>query len=583
MSPTIAREYRVVLRSFPPRARPQYQRRPFSSTFKQQREHRKSSFRARLGEAWRSTPIVWKPIPIGLGIAFLGAFQFYRINERERRREEEAWRRSKDDPEDEFDWGDLGSPKRRERIRPSGPWSVQIMSTIPLKALSRWWGWFNSIDIPYYFRVPGFKLYGWVFGVNFDEVSEPDLHTYKNLSEFFYRTLKPGVRPLDPHPNALLSPADGRIVQFGVIEHGEVEQVKGVTYSVDSLLGQQPSSKATSNVAGSEGAPKPSEGRSRSGDEESIHEDEEFARVNGISYTLPNLLSGAASTPRGRSWWKKPKHPDPKNADPQMREGGSRDHELPPPASLSDQSTRSSSSSEREVQKDLETGPNAPRPWYYPAAKEVPTALYYCVVYLAPGDYHRFHSPVSWVVESRRHFAGELYSVSPFLVKNLPGLFTLNERVVLLGRWKYGFFSYTPVGATNVGSIVINFDKELRTNSLLTDTLADKAAEEAADRGEPYSGYAEATYTSASSVLGGHALRKGEEMGGFQLGSTIVMVFEAPKGKRPSFDEGFIGDGTKRKGGWQWCIEKGQKVKVGEKLGFADEEDQDGPLFRGQR
>lgn len=39
------------------------------------------------------------------------------------------------------------------------------MSTLPLKALSRLWGKFNEVDIPYYFRVPGFKLYSWVFGV----------------------------------------------------------------------------------------------------------------------------------------------------------------------------------------------------------------------------------------------------------------------------------------------------------------------------------------------------------------------------------------------------------------------------------
>jgi phosphatidylserine decarboxylase len=442
------------------------------------------------------------------------------------------------------------------------------MSTIPLKALSRWWGWFNSIDIPYYARVPGFKLYGWLFGVNFDEISEPDLHTYRNLSEFFYRTLKPGVRPLDPHPNALLSPADGKVVQFGVIEHGEVEQVKGVTYSVDALLGTEPASKPAleSNVPGIKGAPTESPDRGRKGDEETIRADEEFARVNGISYTLPSLFSGSGAGKGGGSWWKRSKP-----AEPSKSEGGTTQSTQ---TALSDQSTRSSRSSETEVAKELASSPTAPRPWYYPDKPEVPTALYYCVVYLAPGDYHRFHSPVSWVVEKRRHFAGELYSVSPYLVKSLPGLFTLNERVVLLGRWKFGFFSYTPVGATNVGSIVINFDKELRTNSLLTDTLADKAAEEAKERGEPYSGYAEATYGSASPVLGGHALRRGEEMGGFQLGSTIVMVFEAPKGKRPSFDEGFTGDVEKRKGGWQWCIEKGMKVKVGEKLGWVDEEDQ---------
>lgn len=42
---------------------------------------------------------------------------------------------------------------------------VQIMSTLPLKALSRLWGRFNELDIPYYLRVPGFKLYSFIFGV----------------------------------------------------------------------------------------------------------------------------------------------------------------------------------------------------------------------------------------------------------------------------------------------------------------------------------------------------------------------------------------------------------------------------------
>ncbi|EMC92315.1 hypothetical protein BAUCODRAFT_126304 [Baudoinia panamericana UAMH 10762] len=429
------------------------------------------------------------------------------------------------------------------------------MSTIPLKAVSRWWGWANSLDIPYYLRVPGFKLYGYLFGVNFDEVAEDDLHNYRNLAEFFYRELKPGVRPIDSDPEGIVSPADGRVVQFGYIEHGEVEQVKGVTYHLDALLGKEPTSnaQASTNIARTSGSPQPSENRERHGDEETIKADEEFARVNGISYTLPNLFSGPAKSDkrrdagRGFGFWNPP---------------------------TSDQSTKAQASSEAEVTADLA---RTEKPWYYPSgtAKKAPTALYYCVVYLAPGDYHRFHSPASWVVESRRHFAGELYSVSPYLVRSLPGLFTLNERVVLLGRWKYGFFSYTPVGATNVGSIVVNFDRELRTNSLLTDTLADHAAAQAKEKGETYSGYAEATYTAASPGIGGHALKKGEEMGGFQLGSTIVMVFEAPKGRRPSFDEGWDADseGTGRKGGWRWCIEKGMKVKVGQKLGYVEKED----------
>lgn len=116
----------------------------------------------------------------------------------------------------------------------------------------------------------------------------------------------------------------------------------------------------------------------------------------------------------------------------------------------------------------------------------------------------------------------------------MPNLFTLNERVALLGRWRHGFFSMTPVGATNVGSIHINFDKDLRTNNLL--------------RKKPDGSYAEATYTNSSTLLRGHALHAGEEMGGFSLGSTVILVFEAPRGKV------------------EFCVREGGKVKVGEAL-----------------
>jgi phosphatidylserine decarboxylase len=455
-------------------------------------------------------------------VTFLGAFQFYRIQRRENHTQSNGY-----DPNEP-------KPKKRERIRPSGPWQIHAMSILPLKAISRIWGRFNELTIPYYLRVPGFKLYAFIFGVNLSEVAEEDLHVYPNLASFFYRTLKPGVRPLDPNPNAILSPADGKVIQFGSIEHGEVEQVKGVTYSLDALLGSvRPTQKAPVMDAATDS----SKTHTKVGDEDVIRADEEFANVNGIGYTLPNLFSG----------------PWPKGGKPA---------EMP-----SDQSTKPAESSVSEVTADLGKGETK---WWAPTSTKTPTGLYYCVIYLAPGDYHRFHSPVSWVVESRRHFAGELYSVSPYLQRTLPGLFTLNERVVLLGRWKWGFFSYTPVGATNVGSIKINFDRELRTNSLLTDTAADHAAEEAAKRGEPYSGFAEASYEAASRILGGHALRRGEEMGGFQLGSTIVLVFEAPKGSRASVDEGVPGD---KKGGLRWTIQQGQKVKVGEALGVVEDVD----------
>ncbi|KAL8675576.1 MAG: hypothetical protein Q9168_000088 [Polycauliona sp. 1 TL-2023] len=487
-------------------------------------------FRTRLRTALRKTKVEWRPIPVTLGIAFLGAIQFYRVRRREQAKEDE-------EREQEERQQQSHKPAKRKRIRPSGPWQVQVMSTLPLKAVSRIWGRFNELEIPYYLRVPGFRLYSWIFGVNLAEVAEADLHVYPNLASFFYRTLKPGVRPLDPNPSALLSPADGRVLQIGMIENGEVEQVKGMTYSLEALLGKEPP-VAQSPAGRPEVESNDHVAQSvKIGNEDIIKADEEFANVNGISYTLPNLFSG----PTG---------------------GGG-------PATM-DASTTPKSSSEAEVRAEFARGGGSPQSWWSPTARKEPTALFYIVVYLAPGDYHRFHSPTSWVAETRRHFAGELYSVSPYLQRTLPGLFTLNERVVLLGRWRWGFFSFTPVGATNVGSIKINFDRELRTNSLTTDTAADRAAEEAADRGEAYSGFAEATYAEASKVLGGHALRRGEDMGGFQLGSSIVLVFEAPSGSRKSLDDGWVAG--ERQGGWRWGVKQGQQVKYGEAIGWVDKE-----------
>lgn len=314
-----------------------------------------------------------------------------------------------------------------------------------------------------------------------------------------------------------------------------------MTYSLDALLGGSETASTFEAEPNPDRAIRSTDGSQKEssvqfGDEDIIKADEDFAKLNGISYTLPNLFSGPKKTQEGF---------------PSI-----------------DASTTPKSASVAEVRADLALGDGSSTSLFSNNIKP-PTNLYYFVVYLAPGDYHRFHSPTSWVASTRRHFAGELYSVSPYLQRTLPGLFTLNERVVLLGRWRWGFFSFTPVGATNVGSIKINFDAELRTNSLTTDTAADRAAEEASRRGEPYSGYAEATYDKASRVLGGHALRRGEEMGGFQLGSSVVVVFEAPRGGAES-----VGEAEKngsRQGGWRWGVKKGQRVRVGEAIGWVDE------------
>ncbi|KAI1438219.1 phosphatidylserine decarboxylase-domain-containing protein [Xylaria sp. CBS 124048] len=499
--------------------------RPFTTasttSFRQSRAvfQNQERFGSKLRHALNDTKVKWYPIPVGLGVGLLGFIQFYKTQ----RREKDRLELDASEPEQP-------RPKKRPRVRPDGPWQVQVMSTLPLKAMSRLWGKFNELTIPYYFRVPGFKLYSYIFGVNLDEVAEPDLHVYPNLAAFFYRTLKPGSRPIDPDLHTLISPSDGRVLQFGKIEGNDIEQVKGMTYTIDALLGKNTPANSISSAQSKPSAESATPGRAKTelrGDEELINADEEFARVNGIPYTIPNLLSGGPSE----------SHENQKIEDQSAVSSG--------PAAVS------------EVKADLMLGE---KPWYSLLSPDNKTSLYYAVIYLAPGDYHRFHSPANWVVERRRHFAGELYSVSPYLQRTLPGLFTLNERVVLLGRWRWGFFSYIPVGATNVGSIKINFDRELQTNSLLTDTAADRAADEAAARGEPYSGFAEATYSAASAVLGGHALRRGEEMGGFRLGSTIVLVFEAP-----------VADPSHKKGGFMWAVEKGQIVKMGQALGRVEE------------
>ncbi|KAH9901824.1 phosphatidylserine decarboxylase [Xylariomycetidae sp. FL2044] len=514
-----------ILRQQPRYTAPRQAARKFSATSSKSfhksspKRQQKERFSSRLRSALNNTQVKWYPIPVGLGIGFLGLVQFYKTQAREKEKRER----------DAAEEGRVG--RKPAPARPNYPWQVQIMSTLPLKAMSRLWGKFNELTIPYYLRVPGFKLYAYIFGVNLDEVFEPDLRVYPNLAAFFYRTLKPGVRPLDPNPYALLSPADGRVLQYGMIEGNDIEQVKGMTYTVDALLGKSSPTPSISppSSASSGHSNKASRKTKSHGKEELVKADEEFALVNGISYSVPDLLSGGSDE----------SHTGPK---------------------VEDETTGPSSpSAVSEVRADLALGE---KPWYAPRTPDNATALYYAVVYLAPGDYHRFHSPTNWVVERRRHFAGELFSVSPYLQRTLPGLFTLNERVVLLGRWRWGFFSYVPVGATNVGSITVNFDKELRTNSLLTDTRADHAAQEAAARGEPYSGFAEATYAGASWVLGGHALRRGDEMGGFKLGSTIVMIFEAPVAKKV---EG------RKKGGFHWAVKKGDRVKMGQALGFVEE------------
>nr|CAG4649308.1 EOG090X05NI [Scapholeberis mucronata]SVE93597.1 EOG090X05NI [Scapholeberis mucronata] len=158
--------------------------------------------------------------------------------------------------------------------------------------------------------------------------------------------------------------------------------------------------------------------------------------------------------------------------------------------------------------------------------------LFHCVIYLAPGDYHCFHSPVDWTINFRRHFPGALLSVNPAVAKWVAGLFSLNERAVYVGRWQHGFFSMTPVGATNVGSIRVYADQQLRTNCTKWALPLPY-----------YDQYMEPSEAGAKEI----PLSKGEIFGEFNLGSTIVLIFEAPKE-------------------FEFNIRPGEKIRMGQPL-----------------
>ena len=98
------------------------------------------------------------------------------------------------------------------------------------------------------------------------------------------------------------------------------------------------------------------------------------------------------------------------------------------------------------------------------AAVDRGNKVMYMVVYLAPGDYHRYHSPATFTANYRRHVAGYLEPVDPRYLKGHRDVFKTNERVNLLGDWKHGFFAMSFVGALNVGSIKLHFDDSLTTN-----------------------------------------------------------------------------------------------------------------------
>lgn len=76
-----------------------------------------------------------------------------------------------------------------------------------------------------------------IYGVNMSEAKEQDINNFASFNHFFTRELKPGIRPIVPANNAIACPADGAVSQAGLIEHGQIFQAKGKSFSAVDLLG----------------------------------------------------------------------------------------------------------------------------------------------------------------------------------------------------------------------------------------------------------------------------------------------------------------------------------------------------------
>jgi phosphatidylserine decarboxylase len=141
----------------------------------------------------------------------------------------------------------------------------------------------------------------------------------------------------------------------------------------------------------------------------------------------------------------------------------------------------------------------------------------FATLYLSPRDYHRIHMPCAGRLLRMIHVPGELFSVNPTTARGVPGLFARNERVVCVFEGKDGPWVLVLVGATIVGSMATVWHGVVNP---------------------PRPGYLRNWDYSDQRRL----LKKGEEMGRFLLGSTVVMLFpksaSGPLAFNPSWQPG---------------------------------------------
>ena len=127
----------------------------------------------------------------------------------------------------------------------------------------------------------------------------------------------------------------------------------------------------------------------------------------------------------------------------------------------------------------------------------------FATIYLSPRDYHRVHMPCDATLCKMIYVPGDLFSVNPFLAAHVPNLFARNERVICVFDTAFGPMVQILVGATITASMSTVWAGVINP---------------------PRTGEVKAwTYQGDNAIK----LTKGQEMGAFQLGSTVINLFPA--------------------------------------------------------
>lgn len=124
----------------------------------------------------------------------------------------------------------------------------------------------------------------------------------------------------------------------------------------------------------------------------------------------------------------------------------------------------------------------------------------FATIYLSPRDYHRIHAPVSGTLRQMLHIPGRLFSVNPATTRRVPGLFARNERVACIFDTDVGPVAVIMVGAIFVGSIETVWAGEITPPT-------------------------RKTVHSTSYQDANIQFTKGDEIGRFNMGSTVILLF----------------------------------------------------------